>query len=94
MIIRAMVLKLYVGMFTKKAIFQINQELTANDFQPIKEVLGNGSSLIVAQTETGEQHMFCFYDDEIAVFQSEILGKTSDEVLELLRKKDMEYLRS
>ena len=94
MIIRAIVIKLYKGMFDKKPIQQINKELVANDFQPIQKVPGNGSSLIVGQTEVGQQHMFCFYNDEIAVFQSEILGKTSDEVLELLRRKDMEYLRS
>jgi len=94
MIIRAIVLKLYRGVFDKKSLEQLNKELIANDFQRIGHVPGNGSSLIIGQTGAGQQYMFTFYSDEIAVFQSEILGKTAEEVFELLRKKDVEYLRS
>jgi len=77
-----------------KSLKQINSKLIEHSFGPILTVPTNGSAMIVGQTEVGQQYVFPYYDDEITVFQTEILGKTREEIVELIRKKDVQYLRS
>ena len=49
---------------------------------------------VIYENGSEEKNLISFFDNEISFTESEIIGKTRDEVIDLFYKKDREYLQS
>jgi hypothetical protein len=59
-----------------------------------KSLFDNMPSVIVTLEDGSTKKLFEFYPDEISFTESEIIGKTEDEVHKLRTEKDIRYLQS
>lgn len=63
--------------------------------RPRPEGLFDDMPKVKATFDNGETEvLFTFYPDELSFTESEFIGKTKEEALDLRHKKDVEYIQS
>ena len=59
-----------------------------------KSIFDDGAKIYGTYEDGTEEYIVNFYPNEISIYESEVIGKTKDEVIELKCKKDADYLRN
>jgi len=69
--------------------------IDVDEFQYPKNITDTKMPEVVVRFEDGsKKRLFSFYPDEVFFLRSEIIGKTEEEVRELRRQKDVQFLQS
>ena len=63
-------------------------------FERPKSIFDGGVKIYGTYENGIEEFIVEYYPDEISIHESEVIGKTKQEVIDLKCKKDVEYLQS